>query len=78
MIRNITGGWDATSAMYGLDFSGYLTGAFATGTTGMRAFSGGGGGGTSSFAFDASRVVPTGPENTVKNRAYIPMVKALP
>ena len=84
MIRNIVGEVFPDNPNPNANFIGDqigATGAFRIVNPGTRqgvADVGGVGYGADKLVFDASLCVPTGPENTMKNRAYIPIVKAVP
>ena len=70
-IRNITG-------TFALELGATVpTGAFYSGKTTPGANQSGGSNDVI-ILFDSSRVVPTAPENRMKNRAYLPIIKVLP
>ena len=77
MMQRITGRVQARNGSFGMQNP---EGAFsligATGQTGGNNTVGGTW--PSYFSFDNDLVARTGPENTMKNRAYIPIVKAVP
>ena len=80
-IRNIVGDFFPDNPNPNANFIGDqigATGAFYLVNPGSRqgvADVGGVGYGADKLVFDASKVVPTGAENTMKNRASLPLIK---